>query len=222
MLSMSQGKSFKGQVTAKQIEVRFAFSGKVAKVHKNPGDKVKAGERLATLGTKMLQAELDKELADYERARAEFEIFKLKSPAAATDFEKYEKTRKQALLDAAVKQVELAKYRLDRTQLSSPVAGIVLDNSGLRPGMFITPGSYGFEILDINSLHLRLEVSWGEIGRFPEGAEVKMKIEGREEEIAGKALPLLPYLKKGKGLVRIKLQVTDGLWPGMEGEVKVG
>ncbi|MCH7951234.1 efflux RND transporter periplasmic adaptor subunit [Patescibacteria group bacterium] len=217
---MSQGKTFKGRVVAETIEVRFAFSGKVAKVHKNPGDKVKAGERLAALGTKMLQAELDKELADYERARAEFEIFKIKSRDSTTDVEKYEKTRKQGFLDAAVKQVEIAKYRLDRTQLSSPVAGIVLENSGLRPGMFITPGSYGIEILDLHSLHLRIEVAWSEIGRFPQGAEVKMKIEGKEEELTGKILPLLPYPKKGKGLIRIKLQGIDGIWPGMEGEVK--
>ena len=132
---MPKDNPYKGNIAADTIEVRFAFSGKVARILKKPGDRVRAGELLASLETKVLQAELDKELADYERVRAEFEIFAVKVRDPQTDIEKFEKTRMQSLLNAAVKAVELAKYRMDQTALASPVEGIVVSDDGLRPGM---------------------------------------------------------------------------------------
>ncbi len=218
---MAIDKTNKGKIAADIIEVRFAFSGKVSKVIKKPGDRVAQGELLASLETKFLQAELDRELADYERVRAEFEIFGIKVKDPQTDIEKYEKTRMQALLNSAVKAVELAKYRMDQVNLTSPVAGIIISDEGLRPGMYITPGSYGFEILDLATLHFELEIPWSESGKFAEGAQVKVVIEGKDGELTGQALSPLPILKSGACLVRIKLESIDGLWPGMEGEVSL-
>lgn len=218
---MTEGLSFKGAIAADTIEVRYAFSGRVAGVGKKPGDRVKAGELLAFLETKMLETELAKELADYERARADFEIFSLKTRDPQTDVEKYEKTRMQALLDAAVKQVELAKYRLDQTQLTSPVEGIVISDGGLRPGLYITPGSYGFEILDLATLHFSAVAAWDQIGHYPEGTQVKIKIQGKDEELVGQVMPLLPQPKKGNALIRVKVDRVEGLWPGMEGSLRI-
>lgn len=217
---MSSAKSFKGKVVAEEVEVRFAFSGKVAKVNKNPGDSVKPGELLASLDTRFLQLELDRELADYQRIRADFEIFKIKNQDPS-DTAKHEKTRKQAYLDSAVKQVEIAKYKMDQANLASPVEGIVLENSGLRPGLFITPGSYGFEILDLETLTLEIEGKWDDVDKFAPGTEMKVKILSLDQELAGKAIQPLPRLKKGNATIRLKLPKSDEIWPGMEGTAEI-
>jgi len=119
----------------------------------------------------------------------------------------------------AVKAVELAKYRMDQTSLASPVEGIVVSDDGLRPGLYITPGSYGFAILDFATLHFEFEVPWSEIGNFAEGAQVKILLSGKDGEFPGQVLPPLPNLKNNTCLVRIRLEKTEGLWPGMQGEL---
>lgn len=216
--SMAAGEALKGVVAAETVEVRFAFSGRVAQVLKKPGERVRRGELLAALETNILQAELDRELADYERARADFELFGLRVKDPQTDVEKYEKVRMQGFLDAAVKAVELVKLRMDQTKLPSPVEGIVVSDGGLRAGLYITPGSYGFELTDLATLHLALEVSWGELERFPPQAEVKIKVEGNQE-VVGRVLPLLPNPKRNTCLLRLGMAHVEGIWPGMAGEI---
>ena len=209
-----------GVVSGQVIEVRLAFSGKVAKVLKRPGDKVRAGEMLVTLDGKELQAMLDKELADYERVRAEFELWVMDHPNPANDREKQEKVQVQALLNAAVKAVELAKWRLDETELRSPITGTVIADGGLRPGLFATPAANAFEIIDEATLCLEVEISWEEIHQLPTGQAVKVKIAGQEAEIEGKVWPMVPTLK-GRPKIRVGLAATEGIWPGMTGEIRV-
>ena len=217
----SQEQHFEGRLAAEIVEVRFAFSGKVVQVAKKTGDRVSCGTLLASLDTKVLQMELDRELADYERTRADFEISNIRSKDQQSDVTKYEQTRAQALLNASVKAVELVKYRMDQSRLLSPVDGVVLTDSGLRAGLSVTPGSYGFEIFDWETMHLAIELEWEKIGMFTEGAEVALVIAGKEP-LKGTILPLMPHAKKDVCLVRVKPQATDGLWPGMKGEVLIG
>ena len=72
--------TFKGVVKARIIDARFATSGKVSVVKKFTGDTVKKGDLLSSLERKTAQATLDRELADFERVRADFEIFNQKNP----------------------------------------------------------------------------------------------------------------------------------------------
>jgi hypothetical protein len=54
--------------------------------------------------------ELDRQLADYEKARAEFELHILKAgKEPGNDEDKYQRQIKQAQLNAAVKEVEPVK-----------------------------------------------------------------------------------------------------------------
>jgi multidrug resistance efflux pump len=194
----------KGVVTGEIIDVRFAFAGKVARVSKIPGDIVKIGDFLASLDRKELQSILDKELADYEKVRAEFEIFVINNPNPADEKTKYEKVQAQALLNASVKAVELAKINLDAADLKSPVNGIVVENSGLRAGMNITPGSYSYRILDTDSLVIETEEN------LNPGQKVSI----------GTVLPMIPAVK-GKAVIRIKPEKTEDLVIGEEVEISI-
>ena len=218
---MGETKKFSGVVTADQIEVRFAYSGKVAKVYKHPGDSVKIGDWLASLSKKEPQAQLDQELADYERIRAEFEIFVASHANPGSDREKYEKVQAQAVLNAAVKSVELAKFRLDDADLKSPVAGTVIVDGGIRPGLNITPGSYPFTILDNNTFRLVADVDWDDLPLFTPGNSVTVKLSDRKEEASGIILPLIPSpaAKKSPPQIHVRLSGIPGLLPGLPGEI---
>jgi multidrug resistance efflux pump len=204
---MAEGKKFSGVIKAEVIEARFAFSGKVENVFKKPGNAVKIGEFLATLDRKLLQTTLDKELADFEKIRAEFEIFGLKNPNPGDDITKYQKVQTQATLNAAVKAVEIAKYNLDEADLKSPVAGIILDNNGLRTGMYVTPGSYAYQILDNDSIHVEIEISSDERDIW-------------EKQTQFSVLTIVPNLK-GKLVVYIKPENPENMVVGSEMELEL-
>ena len=139
---------------AEEIEVRFAFSGKIASISKKSGDKVSKGQILASLDRYLLQRELDQKLANNKMVRSAF------------DLGKGDKAKLQTDLDTSVREVEEAKYRLDQADLYSPVNGIVKSAGGARPGLNITPASNSFVIVDVDSLVYRIRVSAKEVEKY--------------------------------------------------------
>jgi len=208
-------KVFKGEVRGRVLEVRFALTGKVARVAKRVGEKVKKGELLASLEKKIFQIELDRQLADYEKRRADFEIFNLQKGGAVDDLTKYLKMEKQAQLNASVKEVELAKARLDQTDLFSPVEGIILDDGEFVSGMNITPASYAFKILERASLWFEIEIEQEDISFFaqPRQGEVEIFGVGKQPVVSG------PVFADGKRFfLKIELPDKEGILLGMRGE----
>lgn len=212
------GSSYRGVVEANIVDVRFAFSGKVSSVAKRNGTTVKQWEWIASLDKKILQTELDLELADYEKARADFEIFNLKNGQSGDDITKFLRTQKQASLNAAVKQVELAKYKMDQAELVSPVAGIILDIGGLTTGIHITPASASVKIADMSGFRVRFEIPQKDIPAWEKQETGYVVFPEQKKQYKGKITP--PGF--GKDGVFACFLIPDeqaGLLPGMVGKV---
>lgn len=209
---------YQGVIKGKVIEVRFPISGKVAKVNKAVGDKVSKNEIIASLDRKILQTELDRQLADYEKSRANFEIFSQKNPDPQTALEKYLKTSEQAELNVSVKEVELAKAKLDQCDLYSPVEGIVIDDGNIVENLFITPSNTPISILDTNSLYFEFEIPQGDIPSFYEQKNVVIEIAEYSDKLQGSTL----LVSDGKKfLVRVKLENNSKLLLGMNGIISL-
>jgi multidrug resistance efflux pump len=205
---------YSAKVVADTIEVRFAISGKVSSILYRSSDRVVLGQTLARLDSTRLKAELDRELAEYERVRAEFEIFAQKHPDPQDDITRYMKTSQQASLNSAVKAVEIAKSRLDDTELKSPVTGIVIEDSQIRVGQNITPGGFIYKILDLESIHLNLTISWEELSIFPAGITVGLKSSASTTLVEGVIMAFIPP-QTGLPSINIKPSTSLGLFPGM-------
>ncbi len=210
-------KIYKGKVKARIIELRFATSGKLVNLLKKRGDLVKKGEIVAGLDKKLLQAELDKQLGDYEKVRAEFEIFNLQKGEPKDDITKYLKTEKQAELNISVKEVELAKARLDQADLFSPIEGIIIDDSNLTPGIYITPSSNPICVLETASFYFGIEIEQSELGKFITPRLMEIRIPGLERTYSGNPKPIISS-PDGKLKVEIELKDSSGLILGLEGE----
>lgn len=211
---------FKGTVKAKIVEVRFATAGKLTVLNKKRGDLVRKGELIASLDKKILQIQLDKELADFEKVRAEFEIFNLKKGEPTDDITKYLKKQMQSDLDGSVKAVEIAKAQLDQADLFAPVEGIIVDDSDLVSGIYLTPASSPVKILDQNSFYFEIEIEQANLLQFLNPKTVAVKIPGLEKIIAGQIKPVNPVNlgKDGMFPVEIELGEKSGLLVGLEGE----
>lgn len=164
-------------IKARIVEVRFASSGKVSKVNKFSGENVNKGELLAVLDRSTHQAYLDRQLADYEKVRADFEIFSTAHPNPIAAIDNFLKTQKQASLNSSVKEVEVAKLVLDQCDLFSPVNGTILEDSAIVPGIYITPANASYKIIDNDSFYAEAEIEEKDIKKFSEIVEVIVTIE---------------------------------------------
>ena len=207
----------KGSVKARIVDVRFALSGKIASVAKYAGDTVTKGTLIACLDRKILQTELDKQLADYEKVRADFEIFAQKNPDPQEPIDKYLKTEKQAQLNASVKDVEIAKAHLDQADLFSPVTGVILDDSGIVPGLYITPASGSVKVIDTSSFYFEMEIPQEDIPAFAKPKEAAIKITGLDREIT--CPTSLVYSDDKKFFVKVKIADSTGIFLGQNGQV---
>lgn len=199
-------KSFTGKVVGKIYEVRFAFSGQVSWVGKSAGEKVSKGELLASLNTKIYQIELDRQLADYQRIRADFD--------KATDGEK---RIKQPNLDISVKDVELAKQKLDQADLFSPVDGVIVESENLVAGLNVTPANSAVKILDLNLLNFVFQLNQDQLEKFFTPVKIKIKFNKPKIELEAESSPVC-FGENGKFEVMAKIDKPSNLIPGLSGE----
>jgi multidrug resistance efflux pump len=211
-------KSFKGEVKARIIDARFAVSGKISNVSKHTGDIVKKGNLIASLDRKILQMELDQQLSQHEKVRADWDGFTQKYPDPQDD-NKYTKAEKQASLNASVKDVELAKARLDQADLFSPVDGIIIDDSDITSGQNVTPAGSSVKIVDMASYCFEFEVEQKEVANFNEARRCKINIEGIKETFEGDSLPVFSDGKRF--VVKVMIPSTQGLLLGMKGSASI-
>lgn len=203
--------SYPGVVTADTIEVRFPFSGRVSAVNKQTGDPVKKGEWLASLDKKLLQTELDKELLEYDQVRAAFDELKQKG----------QEQNLQKSLEISVKNVELAKARLDAADLISPLDGIVLNIGSLLVGLNVTPSGNPIEIIGLDSHKFEFEITKNDLEKFLRPRKVLISFfKGDKDDIEAQTSPPIRGLK-GKFKIMAKLVKSESLLPGLEGEARL-
>jgi len=126
----------------RKVVMRFYQGGTVILVGVKKGDLVKKGQVLAKLDDKLAKIDLEIDLANYRRTRAEFEEVARKYLNPGNEEEKGIKEIAQAKLDVAVKKVEKQKYEMEKLALISPVDGEIVDDSELVAGMNVTPSGF--------------------------------------------------------------------------------
>lgn len=133
------------------IFLRFAEGGKLNLVKCHPGEIVKKGDLLASLDPKPVQTQLDIELADFRRTRAEFDQLTRQIPVAKTEDEKTKKEIAQSKLDVSVKTVEKYKQQLDSLNLYSPADAVIINTDGLLEGINVTPSGFPIILAPLDS-----------------------------------------------------------------------
>lgn len=120
------------------------------------GQRVRAGQTVGLLKDEVLEAGYQAALAQYKLAELNVErqreVYRQKG-ISELQFRNLEYTR-----DAAKAQADLAKARLDRTRLRSPIDG-VLDERFADEGEFAPPGVPVAHIVDASSVKIAAEIS---------------------------------------------------------------
>lgn len=164
-------------------------AGRLVALKANAGDKVQAGQVLATIdaadfGT--ARADLDKARADEERKRLAFERARELGPGEGIAMKDLEAAR--ADLEAAKAEAARAQQRVrnlnprglpvqgQQIALTSPIAGVVSERNA-TPALEVAPGAAAplFVVTDLRRLWLLVDVPERMLGKIRPGARVAVE-----------------------------------------------
>ena len=173
-----------------------------------------AGQQMATQGSlqaarsdlDQAKADLTKAALDYQRAEALYAAKAMTRPdydsavarrdaaAAKVEGARRQIEAYQGQLEAAQAQVESAKISLGDTNLTAPMASVILSKS-IEPGSLVAAGTTGFTIADTRVVKVEFGVPDSVLANFKMGAALPVRVEalqgrtfrGRITEIAASA-----------------------------------
>lgn len=140
---------------ARQVDLRFSRAGRVQEVHVSPGERVEAGQLLATLDNR------EPELA-YVRARNAHEIARIDSAPNVV---------REREID-----MQLSLEALEQTYLRAPFAGVATDVL-VEPGQSVGANDAVVQIVDDSAFEVQVAVDELDIARVETGQPVTIRLD---------------------------------------------
>lgn len=232
--------SFTGTVRPRnEVEIFPKLGGRIETLDAQIGDKVKAGQLLATIDHKEIgwqakaaQAALEVARSQLAGAKLEYDrtmsLFKGGSaPQAALDGAKVRLDLAQAQAAQAEAGAGLAQQNLDNARIVTPIAGTVIRrpvNVGAQVGQQVSI----FTIQDVATLKLEASVDASGFARLQKGMPAKVTVEALPgETFEGHVSLLSPSLDAATRRAAVEIEIDNGsghLLPNMfaRAEVTVG
>ena len=200
---------------AQELKFSAENSGRVIKVLVDEGSTVKIGQTLAVIKGDQLSIELQNADAAYQNA--------------VTNSSRYENAFKtggvtKQQLDQAKLDLVNAKARRDQARISfgdatikSTINGIVNKRS-IEPGSVVSPGTELFELVNVSTLKLRVNVNEQQVATLKPGSMIQVKASVfPEKEYKGKVTFIAPKADSSLNFP-IEIEVTGN----PNNEIKAG
>jgi RND family efflux transporter MFP subunit len=208
-----------GTVRAKLRSVIEAkVSGKIEQMLVVPGQQVKAGELLAVIDAREVQARYDQAVA--LRQQAEADLKRLTSLFEQKILAQAELDNAQAKASVAVAAVAEAETMRSYTKVAAPFTGVITRKHA-DVGDLATPGRPLLDMEDSRSLRLEADVPEAVIGRLKLGDKLPVRVTALETELEGVISEIAPAADSGSRtfLVKLDLPVQAGVRAGQFGRV---
>ncbi|MDR1943296.1 MAG: efflux RND transporter periplasmic adaptor subunit [Synergistaceae bacterium] len=220
----------------KRVNLIPRVTGRLERLHVKQGDKVKAGQIIATLEHEQqdalisaTEAQLASAKADSERARAEM-------MNAKTNLDRYERlvkegfstqqqfdtietahTSARASYNAALARERQVASELERVRSSrrdyiihSPLDGTVLNDYAMTPGAMISPSSPIVDIADMRRLKASLRIPENKIFAIKPGMDVFLKFDALpDEEFQGQVTRIDPYVDPATRTSAVEIELDN-------------
>ncbi len=208
-----------GTVRAKLRSVIEAkVSGKVDQMLVVPGQQVKAGELLATIDAREIQARVEQAVAVRQQAEADLKRFGLLLEQKILAQAEYDNAQAKARVAQAA-LVE-AETMLSYTKVVAPFAGVITRKHA-DVGDLATPGKPLLDMEDSTALRLEADVPEAVVGRLTLGDKLPVRISALEAELEGIVSEIAPAADPGSRTFLVKLDLPNplGLRAGQFGRV---
>lgn len=161
-----------GVFEAKQtVDIAAQSSGRVIRLTVDEGDYVRAGQTLAIIESDKQNVNVSNAQANYNNAKAEVERFENAFASGGV-------TRQQ--LDQMKLQLETARNNLRGANISASDVNVkasfpgIINSKSIEPGSYVNPGQQMFNIVNVSTLKLRVNVDEKNIGALRNGQRIKV------------------------------------------------
>lgn len=202
--------------TEEHVEVFSKATGTCASVLVEEGDKVKAGQTLATLDDSQarlaeLQARVNRDKLAVSLTRAERML-----NDELLSREQFDDTRYR--FEAANAEWEMAKIRLEDTTITAPISGTIAQKN-LKEGMNVTLATSLFRIVDFDSLIATIFVPELEMGSLKIGQKVLVNADALlDKQFDGTIKRISPVVDPASGTIKVTVDLSKNsaeLVPGI-------
>ncbi len=208
-----------GTVRAKLRSVIEAkVSGKIEQMLVVPGQQVKAGESLAVIDAREVQARYDQAVA--LRQQADADLKRLTSLFEQKILSQAEFDGAQAKARVSVAAMTEAETLLSYTKVTAPFAGVITRKHA-DVGDLATPGKPLLDMEDSTALRLEADVPEAVVGKLTLGDKLPVRISALEAELEGVVSEIAPAADSASRtfLVKLDLATQTGLRAGQFGRV---
>ena len=135
------------------VSLGFRTPGQISRIYVKEGDRVKAGQLLATLDTKDYQLQVDAAQTQYNQLKNEVERLKQLYEGKSLSGNDYEKAT------SGLEQLSIQlQNQLGYTRLTAPVSGTI-QKVNFEASEMVSAGLPVFEIVDAGSMEVQINVS---------------------------------------------------------------
>ena len=185
----------------KKINITPDVGGKIAKIHVEEGEKVRAGQLLAELDTRAIRLQLEQAKAalavaeaNYKDAQRNMErMERLKREKAVSDQQHEKITLAYEAAGAQLQQaraaLNLTKHGLDVSLMKAPFGGVVASRNA-EVGDVINPMMGGFAptsgvltLMDFSRIKIEIDVSHQDIMRIKKGQTALLRVTALPERV---------------------------------------
>lgn len=148
------------------------ISGKVLKVLVDEGSYVRVGQTLAVIRGDTQSVDLTAAQAAYQNALTDNQRYENAFKTGGVTQQQVDMSRLN--LKNAKAQLDHAKIKVGDTNVRATINGIV-NVRYIEPGSYVSPGTQMFEIVNVSSLKLRVDVNENQVVNLKVGDNIKVK-----------------------------------------------
>ncbi|HWY09303.1 MAG TPA: efflux RND transporter periplasmic adaptor subunit [Candidatus Acidoferrales bacterium] len=179
--------------------VRARVPGLITDIFVKEGQKVMAGDPLATLRNLPLES-------DYERAQARLMLASERYKVASLHYSGYGSALKEE--QQMVTRVQDLSDRRNGLKLTSPISGTILTpRVEQQLGSYLSEGNQFLEVADLSTLRVRIYISEYDLSKIKSEAPAEMQVDG--------------FLKKWSASVKSVAAYSSEMDPRLLGDVKL-
>jgi membrane fusion protein (multidrug efflux system) len=197
-------------------------SGRITQLPYHEGDLVNKGDVVITLDGALIQAELDKAIAEHRQAKADLKrIKKLVERKLASD---EVRAHAQTTLNVASAEEKLQRTRFLRTTIKAPFSGVITQRNN-ESGDVVAQHSHILSLIDPTYLRIKIQLSESWLSLIDQDGLVEITINALGNAVhKGNITRIHPTIDPNtrKGIVEVELKpLPTGAKAGQLARVKI-
>ena len=205
-----------------EVTVSAETMGRVVRVMVEEGANVRAGQTLAVVEGDKLNVSVANAEASFNNAQADLERFESAFKTGGVTKQQLDQIKLQ--FETSKNNLQSAKLNAGDVTIKTSVSGIV-NSRMIEPGTYVNPGVAAFEIVNVSSLKLRVNVDEKNVAHLRVGQEVEISASVYSDKTyTGKIMFIAP---KSDGSLNFPVEIEVGnanneLRAGMYGTAHFG